>query len=327
MSFYHTIVYYGKKFNSYHIPTYAASASFFIITAIFPLLMLALSIVSLTPLSRQDFLDMIMVLLPESLAPMLSSVAAELMPFSATTLSISLVAILWTAAKSMLGLLDGLNAIADVNDTRNFIFKRILCMGYMLILILGLIVNLGLRVFGLHIQSLLEDHFPTMALIWGAIMAQRGLTLFGLITLVFMLIYTVFPNKKLKLLVQLPGAAFTSLAWMGFSALFSVYVNRVGGSSTVYGGLTTIILAMLWLYFCMYIVFIGAVINRVYPEFFWKCYVFLRRLQHARFNARQARKARKEASRDPAPPEPVSTEPVPTEPIIMGPVPENPPKS
>ena len=38
MSFYHTIVYYGKKFNSYHIPTYAASASFFIITAIFLLI-------------------------------------------------------------------------------------------------------------------------------------------------------------------------------------------------------------------------------------------------------------------------------------------------
>jgi len=45
---YRTFAYYGRKFNSYHIPTYAASASFFIITAVFPLLMLILSVITFT---------------------------------------------------------------------------------------------------------------------------------------------------------------------------------------------------------------------------------------------------------------------------------------
>ena len=287
MSFYHTIVYYGKKFNSYHIPTYAASASFFIITAIFPLLMLALSIVSLTPPSRQDFLDMIMVLLPESLAPMLSSVASELVPFSATTLSISLVAILWTAAKSMLGLLDGLNAIADVNDTRNFVLKRVLCIGYMLVLIVGLLFNLALRVFGQHIQTLLESTFPPLSHAFSAVMQQRGLTLFLILMVVFMLVYTAFPSKKLKFLLQLPGAAFTSAAWLAFSALFSIYVNRIGQFSTIYGSLTMMILAMLWLYFCMYFVFLGAVLNKVYPEVFWKSFIALKRGRDRRRELRE----------------------------------------
>ena len=275
----HTIRYYAKQFVSYHISTYAASASFFIVTAIFPLLMLILSIISMTRLSTEDFMDMIAVLLPESFEPLLNQVASNLITSSATalSLSLSLLVTLWTAGKSMLGLLDGLNAIVDVNDTRNFILKRVICIGYMLLLILAVLVNLGLRVFGHRILSLLEESLPYVANLFSSVMDRRGLTLFLIFTMIFVLIFTVFPSKKLKFYMQLPGAVFTSLAWMGFSSLFSIYVNRIGRFSILYGGLTMMILAMLWLYFCMYIVFIGAVINKLYPELFWRGYVEVKR--------------------------------------------------
>ena len=282
MTFYRTLQYYARRFGTYHISTYAASASFFIITAMFPLLMLALSIVTFTPWSTQDFIEMIALMLPESFAPLLNRIASELMTSSTTALSLSLVATLWTAAKSMLGLLDGLNAIADVNDTRNFVSKRVLCIGYMLVLIVGLLFNLALRVFGQHIQTLLESTFPPLSHAFSAVMQQRGLTLFLIFVLVFMLIYTVFPNKKIKFLMQLPGAAFTSAAWLVFSALFSIYVNQIGQFSTIYGSLTMLILVMLWLYFCMYFVFIGAVLNKLYPEVFWKSFVAIKRWRDRR---------------------------------------------
>lgn len=268
-----TAQYYTKKFGEYHVATYAASASFFIMTAVAPLLMLALSIVSFTPWSTQEFIDMIAVILPESFGPLLDNIAQELVLPNLTVMSLSLVGILWTSSKSMLGLLDGLNAIADVNDTRNFVLKRVICIGYMLVLIFGLLVNLALRVFGQHIQGTLQDQAPRVARVFAGIMEQRGLTLFLIITAVFMLIYTFFPNKKMKFYMQIPGAAFTSLAWMGFSALFSIYVNRIGQFSTLYGGLTMMVLVMLWLYFCMYIVFIGAVMNKCCPELFWRIFV------------------------------------------------------
>ncbi len=269
--------YYGVKFASYHVATYAASASFFIITAVFPLLMLTLSIVSLTPLSTGDMLEMISLVLPKSFDPLMRSMAADMTTTSATALSLSALATVWTAGKSMLGLMDGLNAIQDVNDTRNILLKRAMCVVYMLILIAGLLLNLALRVFGQHIQALLQRNVPGIAGAFSAALALKGLTLFLVMTLVFMLIYTAFPSKKLKFLLQAPGAAFTSLAWLMFSSLFSVYVNRVGQISVIYGGLTTMILAMLWLYFCMYIVFIGAVINKVCPELFWRAVVIGKR--------------------------------------------------
>ena len=283
MRLYNTLVYYGQKLNSYHIPTYAAGASFFLITALFPLLMLGIAIVNFTPLSTQDFLDMIAMVLPDSLAALLENLASDLMTSSsATALSLSLVAIIWTAGKSMLGLLDGLNAIADVVDTRSYLLKRIICIFYTLALLVGLLINLALRVFGHHILALLEQTVPGVAEVFSTILSQKGLTLFLLMTLVFMLVYTAFPNKRLKVYMQIPGAVFTSLAWMVFSWLFSIYVNRIGQFSALYGGLTMMILAMLWLYACMYIVFIGAVVNKVCPELFWRAVVTGKRWGNSR---------------------------------------------
>lgn len=265
MKIWNSTKYYAKRLGAYHISTFAASASFFIMTAILPLLMLALSIISFTPLSTEDFISTLLMIVPTSLQPLVTYLAESLMTASATALSVSLAATLWSASKSMLGLLDGLNAIADVEDTRNFIFKRIICMGYILVLILGLVVNLGLRVFGHYILELLERTAPGLAQIFSTLMELRGLTLFTVLALVFLLIYTFFPNKKMKVFQQIPGSLFTSLSWLLFSSLFSIYVNQAATAS-LYGSLTTVILAMLWLYSCMYLVFLGAVFNNFWPD-------------------------------------------------------------
>ena len=247
MKLYRTLRYYAKQFGSYHISTYAASASFFIITAIFPFLMLILSVISYTSFDTKEFLDMVASLLPVSFQGLFYTVSEDILTTSVTALSVSLVVTLWTAAKSMLGLLDGLNAIADVNDTRNFVFKRIICIGYMLILIAGLLFNLGLRVFGQHILSLLQHNVPRLARIFAALMEMRGLTLYLIMALVFVLIYTFFPNKKMRFYMQTPGALFTSLAWLLFSEAFSIYVNNFSTFSTLYGSLGVLILVMLGL--------------------------------------------------------------------------------
>ena len=282
-----TIQYYSNKFSGYHISTYAASASFFIITAIFPLLMLTLSILSYTPLGTDTFLDGVTRLLPNSLRSLFQFITDDIQGTNAITLSLSLVVTLWTASKSMLGLLDGLNSISGINDTRNFVLKRIVCIVYMLILIAGLLVTLGLRVFGQAILNLLQTYIPHFALVFSAILKFRGLALFAVIALIIALIYAFFPNKKMRFFLQLPGAVFTSAAWILFSEVYSLYVEHFSSFSSLYGSLGMLIIAMLWLYFCMCIIFIGAVINRVYPSIFWRSYVVLKYRRNERRKQRK----------------------------------------
>lgn len=265
---YGTLRHYAKRFSNFHISTYAASASFFIITAILPLLMLILSILSYTPFGTETFLNDMLRLSPPAFRGIFSFIAEDVTHTDAATLSLSAIATLWTASKSMLGLLDGLNSIADNNDTRNFIFKRLICIVYMLILILGLVLTLALRVFGQTTLSFLTKYIPRVGKVFSVIMSFRGITLFIVLSLIIALIYAFFPHKKMNFLMQLPGAVFTSGAWLGFSELYSLYLDRVIRSTTLYGSLGIVIFAMLWLYFCMWIIFVGAVINRVYPSIF-----------------------------------------------------------
>ena len=94
-------------------------------------------------------------------------------------------------------------------------------------------------------------------------MSFRFVFVWMFLTIIFTIVYTYVPNKKLKILHQLPGAVFTAIGWNLFSYLFSLYVNKSNGIS-IYGSFSTIIFLMIWLYFCIYILLIGANMNRYF---------------------------------------------------------------
>ena len=84
-----------------------------------------------------------------------------------------------------------------------------------------------------------------------------------------LLIYKFLPNRRDRLVKQLPGAAFAALGGLVISWIFSVYLDIFEGFSSMYGSLTTIVLIMLWMYFCMYSILLGGEINvMLYDELF-----------------------------------------------------------
>ena len=70
------------------------------------------------------------------------------------------------------------------------------------------------------------------------------------------------PNRKASFKSQLPGAILSAVSWYVFSFGLSIYVEYFNGFST-YGSLATIVLVMLWLYFCMYILLLGGEVNMI----------------------------------------------------------------
>ena len=74
--------------------------------------------------------------------------------------------------------------------------------------------------------------------------------------------YVVFPNEKIKIRHALPGAVFAAIGWLVFSKLYSVYVVHFSSFAGIYDSLYSLALGLLWLYFCISIVFYGGVLNR-----------------------------------------------------------------
>ena len=82
-------------------------------------------------------------------------------------------------------------------------------------------------------------------------------------TTIFTVLYMVLPNGKNTFFDSLPGALLASSGWLIFSDLYSIYVENFSGYANVYGSVYAVALSMLWLYFCMAIVFYGGALNRL----------------------------------------------------------------
>jgi membrane protein len=126
-----------------------------------------------------------------------------------------------------------------------------------------LVITLSILVFGNQLFLWIQGKIPVLSELALFIISIRTIVGLCLLTLFFLLLYVVIPNRKTRVFQELPGAFISAVGWMGFSYLFSYYVDNMGNYTNTYGSLTAVVIFMLWFYFCMYILFIGAEINVV----------------------------------------------------------------
>ena len=255
----------AEKFIRDEMTVYAAQASFFIVMAAFPFIMMLMTVVQLIPnLSARDVESTILALIPDvrQVAPLVQNIIIDLYTKSpATVLSVTIVVALWSASKGMQGVERGLNRAYGCPIQRNYLVSRLVNMGYTLLFLLTCILSLLFLVFGDSIQSFLDNTFPIAADVAKNILSTRSFLAIVLLVACSTGLYTYLPHRHLLARRQLPGALFSTFGWMLFSYGFSMYFNFFSRFSYMYGSLTAIILLMLWIYFCICILFLGAEIN------------------------------------------------------------------
>ena len=146
----------------------------------------------------------------------------------------------------------GINEIYHINETRNYFYIRFISAVYTLWLAVALIVTLGLLVFGNVFYRKVIKLLPVLHEFAAFVISIRMLIIFGLLTMFFIFVYKVLPNKKTPLLYVLPGAISCSIGWMITSSIFAIYFNYSHSFIYMYGSLAGIMMIMLWLYTCMY---------------------------------------------------------------------------
>ncbi len=245
------------------VPVYAANAAYFIILSAFPMVMLLLNILSYTTLSGGALLEILEQVIPEALMPPVSRLLNGMFASSSTTLvSVSALATLWASSRGVYGILVGLNRIYGVQEDRGYIFTRLLSLVYTFLFLLVLLLTLALHVFGQTILAQIPHTDSRAIQFVMEIISSRFLVLLVIQTALFTAMFMFLPNRRNKLLTSLPGALLASLGWLLFSDVFSIYVSHFGNYSTIYGSLSAVAIAMLWLYTCMAIVFYGGALNK-----------------------------------------------------------------
>ena len=254
---------FSKSVKRLNIDAYAACTSFFLLLSFTPMLILLCSILPFTKITALDLIEFFEGFMPEIFWNLVERLVNSVYSGGYAVLTVSAIVTLWTAAKGVASLVQGLNAVYDVEEKRNFFVRRGVCCLYTLILLAALYISLLLMVFGKSIARYLTGVWPHFTELQGVLVKPRHLYIFIILVFFFAMLYSFLPNKKQKFREQLPGAVFSALCWIGFSLIFSFYVSRYNPYS-MYGNFAIVIVAMLWIYFCLLVFLYGAYLNKYF---------------------------------------------------------------
>ena len=250
----------GKVAND-HVSAYAAQSAFFMMLSLVPILLLLMTLVRYTPITQADIIAVVYEICPKTISSTMIAIVDEVYGQTGTTISVSLLVVIWSAGKGVLAISNGLNTIRGLSETRNYFVLRIRAAFYTVLFIVAIILSLVLLGFGNSISLLVNEYVPAIQYIIDFIIQIRTVTTLFVLFCVSLCIYEFLPNKRGKIKHQIPGAVFNAFGWTFASFLFSIYMDVFKGFSNMYGSLTTIVLIMLWLYFCMYVTLLGGEIN------------------------------------------------------------------
>lgn len=249
------------------IPVYSAYTAFFLVLSLFPSLILFLGILKRLDVSIADLLDFLSGLLPRALVPTAEALArSTARSGTATVLSISVLAALWSASRGMFGLLNGLNAIYGGPADRGYWKRRGISVVYTGLFLIVLALTLIAHIFGTAILDYLWMTTHPLLLLILRVIDLRFVLLLILQTSLFTAMYALLSGKRRRLRDCFPGAALASLGWLVCSDLFSVYMEYPSGYTDTFGSVYILALGMLWLYFCICILFYGSALNRWLEE-------------------------------------------------------------
>ena len=269
----------------------AAEMGFMLVVGFFPFMLFLMAIFGW--MGNRSYLDSVLTVLasimPNQAMNLLKSVIEETMIFGHGKL-IAIIGIITTIVLSTNGvavILKGLNRAYKVEETRSFIYTRILSFLMVFVNILVMFLTINVIIFGKVIIMFLVTHF-NMSTGWAiTILTLRWPISFLALYVMAFLSYYILPdlkgNESFKRKSALPGTIFFTTFWLLGSWGFSVYVNNLSTYNMVYGTIGAFFILMIWLYYTSILLLIGGEINsQVYNKLSTRSQELREEIQHLR---------------------------------------------
>lgn len=254
----------------------AAALAYFLILTLFPLLVCVNFFIGLLELDPEAVFSALDSLLPrESLSIILDYLTyVSGIPQSQSTplLLASLFTILLSASaglRTLLKTMDELYQVRHVSSLRRVVVSVVLSILFLLTIYLSIVViftgDWFFQLLEARLPSPLAELIPLRLLsqLWGWL---RYLLLFFCVLLLVLAVYrmgTPPPLRREKKVLRLT-ALLSAGALVACSVLFSWFIGMSSRYSLVYGSLASLIILLVWLYFCGNILLVGAVAGRVW---------------------------------------------------------------
>ncbi len=252
---------YIRKFNKHDILGLSAEMSFYLLTAMFPFVILLFFIATLISSTMQQHLLSLISYLPRDMELLITEL---LLSFKGTLpiIIISSVLGLWYVSNVIATLSKAMNRFYAARETRGFIKHRLMLLFFAMFIIIVIFLSFALVIFGQGTEYILErirffDFIDTEDA-WAYLRyISCVLAIFVSITLMF----KHLPNRRLSFKAVVGGAALTTAAWCVTSYGFAFYVNGFSKYHVIYGSLASIIILVAWVYMSSFVILLGASLN------------------------------------------------------------------
>ena len=155
-----------ERVSGDHVGAYATQAAYFLIMSFIPCILFLTTLVRYTPLTYNVVRDAIVAFIPENLQSFVLGIVVDVYKRSTAIVPLSAIVALWSAGKGMQSIINGLNTIYHVKETRNWLLTRIYAVFYTLSLVIAVIVSLLMLVLGNEIQKVVSRYIPFLEEFW-----------------------------------------------------------------------------------------------------------------------------------------------------------------
>lgn len=235
--------------------------AFFIILAIFPLLTLIGYVGSNISLFSNTFISLMNNILP-------ADVAGIILPFLSQSKITGNVAFFMIIGFYLMS--NGTNSLIVTSNElfeikHDPFLKRRIKAFFMIILLMALFIFdvLVLAYGNIIVKEIinLEIFSDVSDKLYSVFVLLKWPVAFICIFWIIKLIYAVAPDERIPSKYMNKGALFTTVGWIIITAIYSLYISNFANYQMFYGGLTTIIVMMIWIYMLSYILVMGIAIN------------------------------------------------------------------
>lgn len=251
------------------VPQNAAQTTYYALLSLFPLLLVIANIIPLFPIDLQELLLTLDGVLPDNIYQIIAPILTNyLNSSSGGVLSIGVITAIWSSSILINSLRFVLNDVYDVEDTNeNALLGRIIAPLIMVFLIL-IVMLLGIVfIFGEQILNFIKGAFEVELAFIDTFMALKWPVSILVLFIVFVFLYQLIPDHDLRIRDGLPGALFTTIAFMLLSELFTLYTQFSGSGDVGNAAIGTVLVLMLYMYFVSIIVLVGGLLNSAIYEF------------------------------------------------------------
>lgn len=253
----------AQRYFDHHVARDSAALTYYLLFALFPLLIFLSNLVGMMSLDINQFLTWLHPIMPQEALEIIEQYLIYVSRDSSRQLLwFSLIFSIYFPYRAASALMGSVRKAYGAQPPTHFWRYQFKLLLYTLCLIVIIVLSIALSVVGGRVLNFVSGYISLSGgfiELWSRLrFAVLGFFVFFAIALMYALAQESRTMNRIW-----PGAVASLVMWLALSFLFSFYVENIARYSVIYGTLGAVIVLLLWLYLAAMMLIMGAEFNSV----------------------------------------------------------------